>query len=363
VSARITTIDSKEVCRLFTKEKLPAWKIGKMFNVSITPIYRVLKEMGVNTGSLKHRAWYTVGWITKTQLENLYHNEKLNRDGIAKRLGVSTTPIKRLFREYKIEPRPSPRDEKISKITKQLLDGYYNEQLLTFGDISKKLGISANTIRGIARNFGILARKRKYHIDENFFKAWSPESAWAFGWILGDGQVGATHKADRIRIEILRKDESVLLKIRNILKSNHPIKYRRGNMASMTFNSKRLVRNYNSLDYRKTPQAVIVDFARGFFEAEGCVYWAKNWRIKRGGAIRVVISQNDKSVLEFLHSNLLDFGIVRNGTIREQKGNHLLTYGIDDGISLYHYLYDDCGELFMPRKKERFEELIDKHLA
>ena len=281
---------------------------------------------------------------------------------IAGHLGISLTPIKRLFCEYEIMSMPVLHKRTINKITRQILDGYYNKQKLTFDEISEKVGISANTLRNLARKFKIKARKRKYHIDENVFETWSSESAWAFGWIFGDGCVGGAKNTNTISIEILRKDEPVLFKIRDILKSNHPIRYRRGNMASIAFNSKRLVQSYNFLNYEEVPQILIRDFIRGFFEAEGCVYWVKNWRVRRGGAIRVVISQKDKSVLEFLHYSLSILGIVNNGTVREQRDCHVLTYGIADSISLYHYLYASCGELFMPRKKIRFEQLIEKHL-
>ena len=29
-----------------------------------------------------------------------------------------------------------------------------------------------------------------------------------------------------------------------------------------------------------------------------------------------------------------------------------------DSVSIYHYLYDDCGELYLERKKNKFEELM-----
>ena len=100
---------------------------------------------------------------------------------------------------------------------------------------------------------------------------------------------------------------------------------------------------------------------RGFFEAEGSVYWLKRNNLKKGN-IGSSITQNDKKLLDFIRQKLREFGIVKGGSIRpyKTKNSWKLIFSKYDSICLYHYLYDNCGNAFLKRKKSRFEELIER---
>ena len=209
----------------------------------------------------------------------------------------------------------------------------------------------------------IKARTTKYAINKSFFKSWSQESAWVYGWFLGDATFT---ESMRIRVELARDSEEVLRKFKGILDSEQPIKQReRGNstFSYIQFYSVELHNDFQELSYLDVPNEYLPDFIRGFFEADGCVRWSKSKLIKRGGAIRACFSQNDHEILEFIHSILLDKGVVQRGFISQNHNSLLLEFGIADSVSIYHYLYDDCGDLYSPRKKQKFEELIERQLA
>ena len=100
---------------------------------------------------------------------------------------------------------------------------------------------------------------------------------------------------------------------------------------------------------------------RGFFEAEGSVFWHKRTSPK-GGAIKSSISQNDYDILDFIYWELKELNIVNGGAMNHYKSHWKLYFSVNDSISLYHFMYDNCANNFLKRKKDRFEELIGRHV-
>lgn len=241
--------------------------------------------------------------------------------------------------------------------------------------IANFYGVSQYTIWKKMKDFGIKARPsivvnqtRKHHINTKFFKIWTKESAWIYGWFLGDANYSETC---RIKVELSRKSEEVLYKFKEILESEHDVKRRtRRNSYNhyidssyIQFFSKELADDLRRLSYAEIPVEHLSDFFRGFFEAEGCVEWSKNKIIKKGGAIKVVLAQNDINILKFIQFSLSKSGIISGGSLYKNKNGLCLQFGIEDSVSFYHYIYDNPKNLFLSHKKDKFEELIRRHLA
>lgn len=51
-----------------------------------------------------------------------------------------------------------------------------------------------------------------------------------------------------------------------------------------------------------------------------------------------------------------------SGSVHKKDNGWRLGFSVNDSIALYHFLYDNCGDLFLPRKKEKFEELMERQL-
>ncbi len=66
--------------------------------------------------------------------------------------------------------------------------------------------------------------KKIYDCNENTFKIDSPESFYLAGFIAADGSVQYRKYSKILKIALSKKDINHLEKIKNILKSNHPIK-------------------------------------------------------------------------------------------------------------------------------------------
>lgn len=101
--------------------------------------------------------------------------------------------------------------------------------------IAKMEGYSAVTILRRLKKRGVEIRSlaeqiATYNIDRTSFGSLSDDAAYWFGFLLADGQVkikrrknGHVDKFLKIRLSV--KDEQHLLKLRDFLKSNHPIQY------------------------------------------------------------------------------------------------------------------------------------------
>ena len=159
----------------------------------------------------------------------------------------------------------------------------YEEQELNQQQIADYYGVDRGTIDNRIREYEIKKRTmsesktipnaayRKHHVKVDFFDTWSPETAWVYGWILGDGYVG-----DRsIFIGLARRDKDVLFKIQEILCSDHPVEDYVGNgfinsdMSKIRIHSKSLSDSFRKIRYTDIPEVYFSDFLRGFFEAEG----------------------------------------------------------------------------------------------
>lgn len=258
---------------------------------------------------------------------------------------------------------------RIEGIEKDALQHMYWENGMPQREIATHYGVGHVTILARMKEYDISVRQSRpqalYRINVDFFKAWTPESAWLFGWALGDGTYTNGYN---LRFNLARVDKEALFKFRGVLDSEHPVKdYETWNkrtqkhcpMSVVQLNSKELVSDLRELSYTDIPLEYFSHFLRGFFEAEGCIYWQKS-NTPKGGSIRCIIANANNNILYFIHSTLKDYlGIVRRGGLSLQK-IWRLSFSVNDSISLYHYLYAECGDMFLKRKKDRFEELISK---
>lgn len=253
----------------------------------------------------------------------------------------------------------------IEGICQEELRSLHDESGMFMWELADYYGVSCGTIQNRMKEYGIEARplgsntnNRKYTIDKEFFKTWTPESAWMYGWALGDGSYTNPYY---LIFKILHTDSEVLEKFKKILNSNHPIKYNEYwdkryqkyyYSSYINFYSKELVYYLKKLSIYDVPKCYFSDFIRGFFEAEGYVNWNQ-------GCVRTGITQNDEELLYFIQWCLQEFEVVKGGSIcKDNNKCRTLHFSVNDSISLYHYMYDNCGDMFLKRKKEKFEVLM-----
>lgn len=306
--------------------------------------------------------------IPEYELRRRYEDERMSQREIANYYGISLPTIITRMKEYEIKSRKN-----IPKIPEEDLRRMYEYEMLSQREIANYYGIERTTIQRRMKRYGIKARTgskaiRKFSINEDFFKMWTPESAWLFGWAIGDG---CYTDGLRLQFSLSRIDKEVMYKFKEVLESKHPVKDYVSNkgyannaeMSYIGFNSKTIAKDLNNLTYCDVPREYFNHFLRGFFESDGYVSWSEREKLRRGGEIYTGFSQNDYGILDYIFNVLKTEGIVKGGGIYKdiRKKAWVLRFYMYDSFSLYDYMYTtNCKHICLKRKEEKFEELINR---
>jgi DNA-binding transcriptional regulator WhiA len=209
-------------------------------------------------------------------------------------------------------------------------------------------------------------RKRKYNVDDNFFECIdNEEKAYILGFIFADGCV---HKRNQFSICLNSKDENLLVKINEIMKSNFPIKremsryseqYKYTEKSRFVITSGKLISDLEKYgcvqkksDILKFPNINnenINHFMRGYFDGDGTVFITKNNEIRMG-----IISTK-----EFCESYLKRLPYKGKAKVRKEYRSNKNVYYFSIGgktqvKDIYNFLYDNAT-VYLERKKEIFD--------
>lgn len=242
---------------------------------------------------------------------------------------------------------------KISK--EQVVSLYVNERKST-ADIAKIGDVSARYIRKVLRekDVAIVERRRSngQTVNIDFFKTWSSEMAYVLGFILTDGCVNGN------TFTISQKDSYILERINYAMGSNYPITKRKNgkyHLYTLSISRKEMVSDLFALgitekksltvEFPKVPNVFLPHFIRGVIDGDG-------WVQDRGYVMNVTSGSFLFSY--YLHEVLNHFKF--NSRVSKTNGVYRVwVSGKRDIVELSRWLYRDCGDLFLPRKRERFE--------
>lgn len=200
--------------------------------------------------------------------------------------------------------------------------------------------------------------KTEYTVNEDFFKTWTSNMAYVFGWFCSDGNVAS--KSNCCQIHLHCKDEKILKKIKKAMKSNHPISNYKQSSTFRVYNEnlrKDLIKlgcppkKSLILKFPNIPKKYLSHFVRGFFDGDGSIHFNKPNTIK-------VAFITTKQFLDRLRQALHNHVGVNFGNLRQHHKIYILTYFGDNARKLCYWMYKDSGEFYLERKKERFK----KHL-
>jgi len=211
--------------------------------------------------------------------------------------------------------------------------------------------------------------------NEDFFKVWSPEMAYVLGFFTADGNM-IRNKRGAYFMEFQITDKDLLYKIRKVLKSNHKITERNRDHKwkksyRLQIGSKKIFNDLLKLgltpNKSKTiklpdiPQDFFSDFTRGYFDGDGCVtvchYVRKDRNNKKCIRILSGFISGSQEFLEALHLKLKNLANIVGGILYEHEG-YRLTFSLKDTRKLYNFMYNDKNDLFLDRKKNKFEEFF-----
>lgn len=212
--------------------------------------------------------------------------------------------------------------------------------------------------------------KFKYLLNHNYFDIIdTKDKAYFLGLMITDGCINGKY----ISIKLAKQDKYILEKFKEYIKytgnlyinnrSKENINHQDQYVLSLTSKNMTLSLSKLGIVPRKThitdfpcciPEYLTHHFIRGCFDGDGTVYINKNWLVFSITGNNLLISKIQKILIEKCSLNKIK--LLKNG--KSPINICKLTYGGNTQVKrIYEYLYKDCGDLYLTRKKEKYETI------
>lgn len=227
---------------------------------------------------------------------------------------------------------------------------------------------------------GIGGRKRQCTLNENYFQELdSKDKAYFLGFIYADGFITKPSHGQNILGLTLAEIEPID-KFKKYIQTNKKVGYyKKTNSYSnksyeykLALNSDKLVSDIEKLGVieRKTltltfpnlREDLIPHFIRGYFDGDGSVFLHKDSREEY--SYNEYLGINICGTKEFLIALTKHLPFLEEGQCiykEERKETNCWNLKMASNIrslELYHYMYKDCNDLYLSRKREKFENFI-----
>lgn len=119
----------------------------------------------------------------------------------------------------------------------------------------------------------------------------------------------------------------------------------------------------NTMQLPKIPGKYFGDFARGYFDGDGCVYFKSHFakdRNKDRWVFQTLFTSGSYQFLDSLLLALKEFEIQGGRIGTKSTSGYDLVFSWKDSLALYRLMYHTAkaSELFLPRKREKLEQAI-----
>lgn len=217
--------------------------------------------------------------------------------------------------------------------------------------------------------------KRKYKFDENYFEQIdSKDKAYFLGFIYADGFITKRSTGQNLFGLTLAEIEPID-KLKHYMNCDKPVGYYKKTSSysdksyeyKFALTSNKLVSDLEKhgvierktlvLTFPNLREDLIPHFIRGYFDGDGSVYL--HTPSERCSSLGI----NIYGTKEFLEDMVKNFKFMDNPCIykEKRKETNCWNFKVNSNIrslSLYHYLYKDCDDLYLSRKKDKFENFI-----
>lgn len=216
-----------------------------------------------------------------------------------------------------------------------------------------------------------MGRRRKYGVNEDFFKEWNPKMAYVLGMIISDGNIQPNYA-----LRIVNKEKVILEKIKEFIKSKNPIYERiykskdriESNGYVLQIGSKKIFNDLiklgitqnksKTIEMPNIPDKYLSYFLQGLIDGDGSVY-TENHKViapinrilplkyKKYFYKRLVISiySASRKFLEKLRNNILKINFKIQNISELKKENYDSVYRISinsqQAIKLGNYIYNN----------------------
>ena len=198
--------------------------------------------------------------------------------------------------------------------------------------------------------------------------------AYVLGFFTADGNM-IKNKRGACFIEFQITDKGLLVKIKNLLQSNHKITIRKRNKKwkisyRLQIGSKKIFKDLLKLGLTpnkskiiklpKIPNKYFSHFTRGYFDGDGNVTISKYTRAGRNNKKSITIlsgfTSGSREFLKELHIKLKKLAGIFGGALYYYQG-YRLYFSVNDSLTLYKFLYKNIrNDLYLARKREKFEK-------
>lgn len=198
-------------------------------------------------------------------------------------------------------------------------------------------------------------RARRYNINEDYFKTWTRNMAYMLGFWFADGCI---YRGQMFDITVHKKDRYILKKFAEELQfQGHLYDYVDRQASRIDFSCKVIYNDIVALggkecksidiEFPDVPKEYLSDFIRGYFDGDGCACLCK------GKRLRTSFASGSPQFLSTLHQILKE----EAGVIGGCQSKWALSFGKRDSILLGKYLYRNNPELFLKRKRDKFQAI------
>ena len=214
--------------------------------------------------------------------------------------------------------------------------------------------------------------RRKYIVNDNYFKKWSHDMAYILGFWWADGWISKRKRKNNYSYSFCmgqhKRDRYLLKEMLEEMSSDNPFHYNSKNKNFLIFSitSKPIFesivrlggkpRKSLTVKFPKIPRKYVLDFIRGHFDGDGCIY-----KIKNRDRYRASIESGSEDFIEGLKKTLeknidnirlsIDFRARLSGSCYRLRFNERNTR------KLGAFMYNDykINDLKMLRKYKKFE--------
>jgi hypothetical protein len=244
------------------------------------------------------------------------------------------------------------------EITKEQIENVYYNEKLTLKQSARKLKIGYNKFRQYIKEYSIQVKpsRKQYFANDNAFSNWNEKMAYCLGFITGDGHIWKNRPFFTIGIH--ENDIKILEYIRDYVSPDSLVRNDpKNNKVQICVHSKQIwedLQKYNA-NHDKTfnlkidfdiPEEFWGDYLRGFFDADGCIYYTQP---KKSPYYTASFSCASKPMLEYIKNRL---GIGRLRCFREKY--YELSFSQSNCLKLYDVMYKNENCFKLERKYEKF---------
>jgi len=215
-------------------------------------------------------------------------------------------------------------------------------------------------------------------LNHDFFAKWTPSMAYVLGFFAADGNMIRNTRGAHF-INFKSTDLEILHAFRKAMNSNHSIGISNEGIKnqkpyySLQLGSKKMFADLKtlgmtpaksaSLQLPTIPKKYVGHFIRGYFDGDGCVYFASlKFKARKNPkwVLQTIFTCGNKDFLAELLTLLSEYG-VRGGALRNKTHGYDLLLSHRDSLALYRLMYDTVSatDIYLPRKYKKFRHAIE----